>query len=86
MIPVLIDCDTGIDDALALLYLAALHHEGEVNLVGATTTAGNVDVKSPRLALFSTRIYEEATAENQKARCVKHQEHRLESEISSNGE
>lgn len=44
MIPVLIDCDTGIDDALALLYLAALHHEGEVELVGATTTAGNVDV------------------------------------------
>ena len=24
MIPVLIDCDTGIDDALALMYLAAL--------------------------------------------------------------
>ena len=44
MIPVLIDCDTGIDDALALLYLAALHQKGEVNLVGATTTAGNVDV------------------------------------------
>lgn len=44
MIPVLIDCDTGIDDALALLYLAALHHEGAVELVGATTTAGNVDV------------------------------------------
>lgn len=44
MIPVLIDCDTGIDDALALLYLAALHHEGEVELIGATTTAGNVDV------------------------------------------
>ncbi|HHT60095.1 nucleoside hydrolase [Corynebacterium stationis] len=45
MIPVLIDCDTGIDDALALIYLAALHHEGEVKLVGATTTAGNVDVQ-----------------------------------------
>ena len=45
MIPVLIDCDTGIDDALALMYLAALHHEGEVELVGATTTAGNVDVQ-----------------------------------------
>lgn len=44
MIPVLIDCDTGIDDALALMYLAALHHEGEVELVGATTTAGNVDI------------------------------------------
>ncbi|MFH0412652.1 nucleoside hydrolase [Corynebacterium sp. L4756] len=44
MIPVLIDCDTGIDDALALMYLAALHHEGDINLLGATTTAGNVDV------------------------------------------
>ena len=44
MIPVLIDCDTGIDDALALLYLAALHHESEVELIGATTTAGNVVV------------------------------------------
>src|SRR5699024_344706 len=44
MIPVLIDCDTGIDDALALMYLAALHHESEVELVGATTTAGNVQI------------------------------------------
>lgn len=43
-IPVLIDCDTGIDDALALIYLAALHHEGVIELCGATTTAGNVDV------------------------------------------
>lgn len=45
MIPVLIDCDTGIDDALALIYLAALHKRGEIQLLGATTTAGNVDVK-----------------------------------------
>lgn len=43
-IPVLIDCDTGIDDALALIYLAALHHAAEIDLVGVTTTAGNVDV------------------------------------------
>lgn len=43
-IPVLIDCDTGIDDALALIYLAALHHGGEIELVGVTTTAGNVSV------------------------------------------
>lgn len=41
MIPVLIDCDPGIDDTLALLYLAALHHTGEIELVGVTTTAGN---------------------------------------------
>lgn len=43
-IPVLIDCDTGIDDALALIYLAALHHATEIELVGVTTTAGNVGV------------------------------------------
>lgn len=44
MIPVLIDCDTGIDDALALVYLSALHHAGEIDLLGATTTAGNTEV------------------------------------------
>lgn len=44
-IPVLIDCDTGIDDALALIYLAALHHGREIDLVGVTTTAGNVSVE-----------------------------------------
>lgn len=44
MIPVLIDCDTGIDDALALMYLSALHHAGEIELLGATTTAGNTGV------------------------------------------
>lgn len=42
--PVLLDCDPGIDDALALIYLAALHHAGEVELVGITTTAGNVGI------------------------------------------
>ncbi|MDO5670656.1 MAG: nucleoside hydrolase [Corynebacterium sp.] len=41
MTPVLIDCDPGIDDTLALLYLAGLHHAGEIELVGVTTTAGN---------------------------------------------
>lgn len=49
MIPVLIDCDTGIDDALALIYLAALHHERKIAIVGATTTAGNVDVHQTAL-------------------------------------
>ncbi|NWO17909.1 MAG: nucleoside hydrolase, partial [Corynebacterium sp.] len=39
MVPVLIDCDTCIDDALALMYLAALHHERVFELVGATITA-----------------------------------------------
>lgn len=41
MTPVLIDCDPGIDDTLALIYLAALLHAGEIELVGVTTTAGN---------------------------------------------
>ena len=41
MTPVLIDCDPGIDDTLALLYLAALDHLGEIDLCGVTTTAGN---------------------------------------------
>ena len=41
---ILLDCDPGIDDAFALIYLAALHHAGEIELVGVTTTAGNIDV------------------------------------------
>lgn len=44
-IPVLIDCDPGIDDTIALMYLAALHHAGEAQIVGVTTTAGNVGVE-----------------------------------------
>lgn len=40
---VLLDCDTGIDDAMAVMYLCALHRCGEIQLVGVTTTAGNVD-------------------------------------------
>lgn len=40
-VPVLIDCDPGIDDTLALIYLAGLHHAGEISLLGVTTTAGN---------------------------------------------
>jgi purine nucleosidase len=39
-IPILIDCDTGIDDSLALLYAAA---SAECELVAVTCTAGNVD-------------------------------------------
>jgi len=41
MRPVLLDCDTGIDDAVALTYLACLHREGSINLAAVTTTAGN---------------------------------------------
>ncbi|MCH6196327.1 nucleoside hydrolase [Corynebacterium mastitidis] len=42
MIPqVILDCDTGIDDALALMYLAGLHRAGEIELCVVTCTAGN---------------------------------------------
>ena len=47
--PVLIDCDTGIDDALALIYLAGLVVAGEVQLRAVTTTAGNVDATQTAL-------------------------------------
>ncbi|APT92504.1 nucleoside hydrolase [Corynebacterium phocae] len=43
-VPVIIDCDPGIDDALALIYLAALHRNREIEIVGVTTTAGNVSI------------------------------------------
>jgi len=39
-IPLLIDCDTGIDDALALLYAAA---SAEAELVAVTCLSGNVE-------------------------------------------
>ncbi|PQZ83730.1 nucleoside hydrolase [Arthrobacter sp. MYb222] len=39
---ILLDCDTGIDDALALTYLCSLDH---VRLEAVTSTPGNVDVK-----------------------------------------
>ncbi|HUQ42984.1 MAG TPA: nucleoside hydrolase [Candidatus Limnocylindria bacterium] len=41
-IPLLLDVDTGIDDALALLYACA---SPEVKLVGVTCVAGNVDAR-----------------------------------------
>jgi purine nucleosidase len=40
--PYLIDCDTGIDDALALLYACA---SPEIDLVGVTCVAGNVTAR-----------------------------------------
>ena len=40
-LPVLIDCDTGIDDAIALTYLAA---RSEAEIVGVVSSGGNVDV------------------------------------------
>ncbi len=38
--PILVDCDPGIDDALALAYLLA---EPAVEIVGVTTVSGNTD-------------------------------------------
>ena len=40
-IPVIIDCDTGVDDALALLF--AVRHPG-IDLLAVTCVAGNTDV------------------------------------------
>jgi pyrimidine-specific ribonucleoside hydrolase len=39
--PILIDCDPGIDDAVALLYACA---SPELRLLGVSTVAGNVDL------------------------------------------
>jgi purine nucleosidase len=41
-VPVLVDCDTGIDDSLALLYAVA---SSDCELVAVTCTAGNVDAR-----------------------------------------
>ena len=40
--PVLLDCDPGIDDALAIAYLVAEHLAGRIHLAGLVCTAGNV--------------------------------------------
>jgi purine nucleosidase len=40
--PIIVDCDTGIDDSLALLYAVA---SPECDLVAVTCTAGNVDAR-----------------------------------------
>jgi purine nucleosidase len=40
--PILVDCDTGIDDSLALLYAVASR---DCDLVAVTCTAGNVDAR-----------------------------------------
>jgi purine nucleosidase len=41
-VPILVDCDTGIDDSLALLYAVA---SPDCDLVAVTCTAGNVDAR-----------------------------------------
>ncbi|MFC7376043.1 nucleoside hydrolase [Brachybacterium sp. GCM10030268] len=40
-LPVLVDCDTGIDDAIALTYLAG---HPDVRIAGVVSSAGNVEV------------------------------------------
>ena len=49
--PVYFDCDTGIDDALALAYLMA---SPEIRLVGIGTVSGNIDA---RQAAVNTSTY-----------------------------
>lgn len=50
---VVIDCDPGIDDAVALAYLAGEQLAGRVRLSGVTTVNGNVDVtRTGRNAAF----------------------------------
>jgi purine nucleosidase len=39
-VPMFLDCDTGIDDALALVYLL---NSPEIDLVGIATVSGNID-------------------------------------------
>jgi purine nucleosidase len=51
--PVLVDCDTGIDDAMALLYLLA--HE-EIEIVGVSTVFGNNT--AAQCAINSLRVLE----------------------------
>jgi len=51
--PILVDCDTGIDDALALAYLLA---EPSVEVVGITTVSGNTD--AARAAANTLSLFE----------------------------
>lgn len=43
--PVLLDCDPGIDDALAIAYLVAEQRAGRIELAGLVCTAGNVSLE-----------------------------------------
>lgn len=51
--PVLVDCDTGVDDAMALLYLL---HRDDIEVVGITTVFGNNTAE--RCAHNSLRVLE----------------------------
>ena len=45
----LLGADTGIDDALALFYLAHAQKQGQIEILGSTTVAGNVEVRQTTL-------------------------------------
>ena len=45
----LVDVDTGIDDALALFYLAFAQKKGQVQILGSSTVGGNVEVRQTTL-------------------------------------
>jgi inosine-uridine nucleoside N-ribohydrolase len=57
-VKIVLDCDTGVDDALALLYLAPLVRSGEIELVAAGTVHGNVAPETG--ALNTLRVLERA--------------------------
>lgn len=44
LVDIVVDCDPGIDDAIALAYLASEQLAGRLCLAGVTTVHGNVDV------------------------------------------
>jgi len=49
LINLLLDVDTGIDDALALFYLADAQKQGQLKILGSTTVGGNVEVAQTTL-------------------------------------
>ena len=51
---ILIDCDPGLDDALALLLA---HGDGNLNLVGVTTVGGNVGLETTTRNALQLREY-----------------------------
>jgi len=58
-LPLIIDCDTGIDDSLALLYACA---SPEASIVGVTCVGGNVDAQ--QVALNTRAVLELAGRED----------------------
>jgi purine nucleosidase len=50
---ILLDCDTGIDDTIALLYLAAMAHADRAELVAVGTVHGNVPARVGALNTLS---------------------------------